>query len=279
MKGMTGFAVFVVAGLLATGCQSSDPVGTSQLPLLGVLPGSPAADGADTMEELEVCKYGSSATIHYDVTPYGGPGKTLPGAVQSGNASLNDGDCRVIAVYGGYGADATVNETGVQSGFHLERVDVSVITLSGTTKTTVAGPSVSEFISGYNGGGPRGALVEYFNARDAEGEGCTPGYWKQPQHFDSWPAPYAPNQLFSLYFENAFPGQTLLQVLSTGGGKLIALGRHTVAALLSAAASGVNYPLTPQDVINEFNATYPASNYGPQKDRFAAFNEAGCPLN
>src|SRR5215210_35264 len=30
-------------------------------------------------------------------------------------------------------------------------------------------------------------------------EGCTPGYWKQPQHFDSWVV-YSPNQLFSSVF-------------------------------------------------------------------------------
>jgi hypothetical protein len=167
-----------------------------------------------------------------------------------------------------------------QSGFHLDRVDVSVLFNSAVTVTTSAGPTVTEFISGTNGGGARGVLAEFYNAADPlGGQGCTPGYWKQPQHFDSWPAPYSPNDQFSLYFENAFPGQTLLQILSQGGGKLIALGRHTVAALLNAAASGVTYNLTVQQVIDEFNATYPASNYGPQKDRFAGFNEQGCPLN
>ncbi len=62
------------------------------------------------------------------------------------------------------------------------------------------------------------------------GEGCTPGYWKQSQHFDSWTG-YSPSTQFSAVFENAFPGKTLLQVLEQGGGGLNALGRHTVAAL------------------------------------------------
>jgi hypothetical protein len=43
---------------------------------------------------------------------------------------------------------------------------------------------------------------------------CTPGFWKQSQHFDSWTAPYDPTDLFSAYFEDAFPGETLRQVLS-----------------------------------------------------------------
>jgi hypothetical protein len=109
--------------------------------------------------------------------------------------------------------------------------------------------------------------------------GCTPGYWKQSQHFDSWTAPYTPNTLFSSVFENAFPGMTLLEVLSNGGGGLEALGRHTVAALLNAASSGVSYGMTPAQVIAAFNAAYPGSNYETQKNIFATANERGCPLN
>lgn len=113
------------------------------------------------------------------------------------------------------------------------------------------------------------------------GEGCTPGYWKQPHHFDSWTAPYAPTTLFSDVFENAFPGKTLLQVLRTGGGGKFALGRHTVAALLNAASGGVDYAYTPQDVIDAFNAVFPGTKaaYIALKNDFQAENESGCPLN
>jgi len=110
-------------------------------------------------------------------------------------------------------------------------------------------------------------------------QGCTPGYWKQEQHFDSWRAPYTPNTLFNTVFDNAFPGQTLLQVLENGGGGLDALGRHTVAALLSSASSGVSYGMTPAQVIAAFNAVFPGGNYEGQKNIFAALNERSCPLN
>ena len=113
------------------------------------------------------------------------------------------------------------------------------------------------------------------------GQGCTPGYWKQEQHFDSWVG-YTPDQLFSSVFEDAFPGKTLLDVLKQGGGGLKALGRHTVAALLNAAAGGVDYDIfDPQDVIDEFNAVYPSTKpvYEVLKDEYAGFNEQGCPLN
>ena len=111
------------------------------------------------------------------------------------------------------------------------------------------------------------------------GEGCTPGYWKQGHHFDSWASPYTPETLFSDVFEDAFPGKTLLEVLGQGGGHLIALGRHTVAALLNAASSGVSYDLTVDEVVEGFNDVFPGGDYEDLKDYFEDFNEQGCPLN
>jgi hypothetical protein len=113
------------------------------------------------------------------------------------------------------------------------------------------------------------------------GQGCTPGYWKQKHHFADWTAPYQPDDLFSDYFVDAFPGRSLLQVVSKGGGGLDALGRHTVAALLNSANAEVSYDLTSQDVIDAFNDLYPASknDYESLKNEFEAFNEQGCPLN
>lgn len=112
------------------------------------------------------------------------------------------------------------------------------------------------------------------------GDGCTPGYWKQSHHFDSWPAAYDPDMPFADVFDDAFPGMTLVQVLAQGGGKLKALGRHTVAALLNGASGGVDYDLTAAEVIDAFNATYPGSknDYESLKNYFEGFNEQGCPL-
>jgi cysteine-rich repeat protein len=112
-------------------------------------------------------------------------------------------------------------------------------------------------------------------------DGCTPGYWKQYQHFDSWTAPYYPTTKFSSVFENAFPNKTLLQVLQGEGGGLIALGRHTVAALLNAQSGGVNYKLTVAEVISRFNSVFPGTpaQYEALKNRFESFNVQGCPLN
>ena len=119
------------------------------------------------------------------------------------------------------------------------------------------------------------------------GQGCTPGYWKQPHHFDDWTDPYDPDDLFSDHFDDAFPGKTLLQVLSQpassspGPNSLNNLGRHTVAALLNAANPDVSYFFSEQDVIDMFNDVYPGSesDYQDLKNIFSAENEAGCPLN
>lgn len=117
-----------------------------------------------------------------------------------------------------------------------------------------------------------------FQCMSAGGQGCTPGFWKQTQHFGSWPAQYSPNQLFSSVFADAFPGMTLLEVLETGGGGLEALGRHTVAALLDSATLGAQYGLSPTNVINMFNGVFGASSlYEMVKNFFAGLNEQGCP--
>jgi len=60
---------------------------------------------------------------------------------------------------------------------------------------------------------------------------------------------------------------------------LIALGRHTVSALLSSATSSVNSGSTPQQVINAFTTVFPRRNYETLKNKFAADNERQCPLN
>ena len=115
---------------------------------------------------------------------------------------------------------------------------------------------------------------------DCGGQGCTPGYWKQPHHADSWVATgYAPDDMFCDIFDCAFPGMTLVEVLWQGGGGINALGRHTVAALLNAASPDVSYDLDAAAIINMFNGVYPGGPYNPTKNVFENFNEQGCPLN
>lgn len=173
----------------------------------------------------------------------------------------------------------TASLVGYTPGYVLDRIVVATGTaeptlLYGQTSATV---NVSNTIGGYIWFKFRDPSVPEFG-----GEGCTPGYWKQPQHFDAWTAPYTSSTLFSSVFDNAFPGRTLVQVLRLNGGGLNALGRHAVAALLSAASSGVDYDMTVAEVISAFNAAYAsgdASMITNQKNVFDMLNNQGCPLN
>ena len=111
-------------------------------------------------------------------------------------------------------------------------------------------------------------------------KGCTPGYWKQDHHFDSWNAPYDPTDDFDTTFGvNLFnPDITLLAALELNGGKggLNQMARAAVAALLN-AAEGFS-PQTEAEVIAAVQGATPAT-YDQVKNVFAANNELGCPLN
>jgi hypothetical protein len=86
------------------------------------------------------------------------------------------------------------------------------------------------------------------------GHGCTPGYWKQSQHFFRWggiPQSQSFNATFGVTasqsgFANSF---SLLQALANGGGGINALGRHGAAAYLNSRTPGMGFPYTTAQVI------------------------------
>lgn len=70
------------------------------------------------------------------------------------------------------------------------------------------------------------------------GEGCSPGYWKNSQHFASYPTGVLPTDLLSQHFAAIAPAtplgnQTLVATLSAGGGGLTGFLRHAVATFLN----------------------------------------------
>jgi hypothetical protein len=110
-------------------------------------------------------------------------------------------------------------------------------------------------------------------------QGCTPGYWKQAHHFDSWVG-FAPTQKYETVFGVDVPGNpSLLDALKANGGGINALERHSVAALLNASNSSVGYPLTVSQVIAKVQAAIAGGTIEQTKNEFEAFNELGCPLN
>jgi hypothetical protein len=110
-------------------------------------------------------------------------------------------------------------------------------------------------------------------------EGCTPGFWKQSQHLDSWVG-FAPSDKFEAVFGVNVPGDpTLLQALNARGGGINALERHAVAALLNASSPGVDYPLTVSEVIAKVQAAIANGTIEQTKNELESFNELGCPLS
>jgi hypothetical protein len=215
---------------------------------------------------LIVCKVGSDAS--FEVSVSGGAASTL---------SLTNGECKdAVVLNAPDDVQVTVTET-VPAGTVVDSIVIVKAGPNGTSTEKVTGTNT--VTRNINGDFQRTETFYNHKVEQPGDQGCTPGYWKQDQHFDSWPAPYTPNTLFSDVFDDAFPGLTLLQVLQLGGGGLNALGRHTVSALLNSASSGVQFSLTTQEVIDAFNAVFPGGNYEGLKNRFAAANERSCPLN
>jgi hypothetical protein len=107
---------------------------------------------------------------------------------------------------------------------------------------------------------------------------CTPGFWKQPHHFDSWTVRFAPDDLLSDIF-GVGPDSTLLEALAQGGGGSHALGRHAVAALLNASHPAVDHIYSEAEVIALVQWAYAEGLFEEAKDRLARANEAACPLH
>ncbi|HEX7971209.1 MAG TPA: hypothetical protein VF501_03205 [Thiobacillus sp.] len=145
-------------------------------------------------------------------------------------------------------------------------------------------------------------------------EGCTPGYWMQCQHLDSWgPTGFKTDDVFNTVFgctqyinpQNNKP-YTLLQVMGLQGkgnctpdtpqpncklkphgnaiGNLgcdpisVNLGFHAVAALLNSAHPGLNFGYTSGELIALFKTHY-LTNPSGLKDSLAMLNERSCPLH
>jgi hypothetical protein len=124
------------------------------------------------------------------------------------------------------------------------------------------------------------------------GAGCTPGYWKQPHHHDSWMG-CGPSDDFNTKFmvdvewgrkcrADSEGDITLNQGLRCRGGGKNALARHGVAALLNSMNTDVEFAYTTAEVKAIVKAgldagTKAAANEA--KNLLAEQNEMGCDLN
>ena len=247
-----------LASFLVVGCGPDSPTDPAKT-------GGPAFAAADlgagnglaNFEFIEVCKYGSTADVTVDMTQ-----------ASSGNTSVTysfaDGECRNLgnfdATVGLGPADITASESNIPTGFQFDSLRTTIVGRNGASGSVNVSTTNSFAILGADN--DIGILLEFYNSEipSGGGEGCTPGYWKQSQHFDSWvPTGFLTTQTAGSVFSSlgaacpTLAGKTLVDSLQGGGGanfckKVRILTRAAVAAVLNAAHLGVSYPRTVADI-------------------------------
>lgn len=268
----------IAVGLVATAvglaaCQSSEGP-TTPRPNLAV--GDISASPTLEMGKVWVCKTGANGTFRVDSTSAGGPpGGT--GTLVASPFGVDAGDCLQVAEALTGAADTkAINVVITETSAGL--VSASYVKIENGVPS---GPfAYNNGVTALYTNDAHGYIVTFVNQVPTGNNGCTPGYWKQDHHFDSWPAAYDPSDSFNATFGDTWftSDITLLAALKRGGGGVNALARHAVAALLN-AESGF-YPLTTAQVIARMQATFDGTfTVEATKNFFETRNELGCPLN
>jgi hypothetical protein len=102
--------------------------------------------------------------------------------------------------------------------------------------------------------------------------GCTPGYWRQENHFDSWSG-YRLTDVYSDVFGVGTP-ITLVNALTNPN----AFYRHSTAALLNAANPRLNYRYSLEEVMAMTRSAFSSGYFGWTASLFQIANSIGCPL-
>jgi hypothetical protein len=172
--------------------------------------------------------------------------------------------------------------------------DGSVQTVTITTVHTF----FDKFSIEYEGSGATDDIYVCSLEHERGEEGCTPGYWKQEQHFGNWPVSLDTKfgDVFAACWDG--PGEedyafeplqkpedgknlcsmTLLNALSLKGGGVNALGRHASAAYLNAASVDVEYFWSTGEVQKLVNEALDLGGVELVKDQLEEMNEEYCPL-
>ena len=121
---------------------------------------------------------------------------------------------------------------------------------------------------------------------------CTPGYWKQEQHFDSYPAGITPDTQLDVLLGFEIPGYettTVLQALQLKGGAANGLIRQGTAGMLNVLIPNVDYDFSEATTLRQFQDGLDPQLFDmwpdadddmeQRKDALDAANNAGCPLN
>jgi len=206
------------------------------------------------------------------------------GNLLSASVFLQTGECEVVWE----GSAGTVTVTEVTAGKPYTFFTGSALKTApdGGLETIARFTTVPTYTATIDAGTP-GLSVWFKNTPSdvppptQSGQGCTPGYWRQSQHFGSWTAPITRTTRFESVFTDfsGFPNNgTWLQAVTRKGGAFNSLIRHTAAAYLNALSPNVDYDLTPAQVISTYNAAVASGDWDNAKNIFEGLNEQGCPL-
>jgi hypothetical protein len=304
----------IVAGAVLASCGKSDSRSIT------------APDSADLVQVFNVFnpeegfvsvgKYsGPAGTYTFETTVQGGgdyallsdgPATSVGTRIFTFDGPINDVTGRIGYAYLpanaetwglGVTASVTVAETHIPAGL---KVDSIRVVYNGVEQPTIKGPSSATFDMGYTDI----VIVKFFNGGSftpppppPSAKACTPGYWKQSQHFASWtPTTLTTTQLIGTQFSNAglyslkgksMANYTLLEGLSFKGGSTVAgaaeiLLRAAIAADLNSRNSNLSYPMTTANILTSVNAALASGNRDTILSlgvRLDNYNNGGCPLN
>ena len=128
---------------------------------------------------------------------------------------------------------------------------------------------------------------EYSLQSSTGGEGLTPGFWKNHTGLTSTPLAGWPEtgltpgtsykSVFGVDVSAATP--TLLDALSSNGGGMFALMRHSAAAILNASDPYIAYAYTKTQIIAMVQQAFVSGDYETPKDLLAKQNELGADLS
>lgn len=251
--------------LAITACTADSPVAVEE-PVVALRSTSPATEPLP----LLLCKSWAD-----DANP--APNRSFAFTVAANGASSTVdvfvGECIDLGPYAP-GTQVTITEI-VPSGFRIAtiwRVFRDVDDVAITTNPT--SPSITFTVDGVRQVFFKNAVAETPPPGLA---GCTPGFWRQDQHFPYWIG-YRPGDAFSSVFGVTRAG-TLLQNVRANGGGANALARHAVAALLNAASPEVQYPYSAAEVIAAVQSAFATGDFERVKDRLEQANELGCTVD
>lgn len=271
------------AGLLAAACGES----TQQ----AVTAPEPRFDGGTVTDapHITVCKHAASGTFSFTVSQNMENGTLLQGS----NFDLAGGSCVDVWQdngYNGVGIDPpteiSISETGLPEGWQLLAVQLTDQTVPPSTcadTPPAAGNTITLRTNFFHG-----CVVTFVNQELPRG--CTPGYWKQRQHEDSWPPAEllktlndvfssATGDLGDVSLQDALKPQRLKRFADNLTSALI---RHGVAAYLNSLVLGVDYALTTAEVVDLVNLALDSGSdtqIETNKNLLASNNEGFCPLN